>query len=323
MSVVATGLKLHIRCQQLSLIQYVAANSLRRNAARSSITVRLREQRQIPRYFSSDAEIPQPTIDLPQLQSTIVSQSQQISYELTNQGYFTTTSLLPIESISTLRSQSISLRKEGRYVPSFSEKLVDGTIQRFDKKGVYACEPDGGDYYTAPDLISYIATLLQTLPPALNGESLTEEYALSNAAFNAKLAVTCDRARYPCHIDNPLGNGLEDVRKLTAILYLNPDWREGDGGEIRLFVKEEDGVKIVDLSPVGGRLLLFWSDEIPHEVLPTTFEQSADGETGEGDDTYSESDRYALTVWIPTDNIGVLHDARSKFANLKDLVHFG
>ena len=230
------------------------------------------------------------------------------------------------DAITTLRSQAISLRQEGRYVPSFSEKLVGDTIQRFDKEGVYACEPDGQDYYTAPDLISYIATLLQTLPQGLNEEEETKDYELSNAAFNAKLAVTTSGSRYPCHIDNPVGNGM-DVRKLTAILYLNPDWKDVDGGEIRLFVKDGEEVKKVDLSPVGGRLLLFWSDEIPHEVLPTaSCEQSNAHDEATADapvDVYLESDRYALTVWIPTDNRGVLHDDRSKFSDLKELVQFG
>jgi Rps23 Pro-64 3,4-dihydroxylase Tpa1-like proline 4-hydroxylase len=280
----------------------------------------------LSRHFSSHTDVPTPTIDLAQLQATIFSQTAQISRDLSSRGYFTTVSILPLDEVTTLRSQAISLRKEGRYVPSFSEKLVGDTIQRFDKEGVYACEPDGGDYYTAPDLISYIATILQTLPPALNDEEETRDNELSNAAFNAKLAVTTGGSRYPCHIDNPVGNGL-DVRKLTAILYLNPAWKEGDGGEIRLFVKDEEEVKPVDLSPVGGRLLLFWSDEIPHEVLPT----ACSGHSSENDDVceksaldvYSESDRYALTVWIPTDNRGVLHDERSKFASLKDLVHFG
>lgn len=169
--------------------------------------------------------------------------------------------------------------------------------------------------------------MLQTLPTALNGESCTGEYELSNAAFNAKLAVTTSGARYPRHIDNPLGNGI-DVRKLTAILYLNPKWKEGDGGEIRLFVKnEEDSVQKVDLSPVGGRLLLFWSDEIPHEVLHTAqFKQSNESDVDREDVAcvaYAEMDRYALTVWIPTDNRSVLHDERSKFSDLKDLVSFG
>ena len=107
-----------------------------------------------PRRFSSD--VPTPTIDLIRLESSILSQTPEISKHLSSYGYYTTTSLLPIESISILRSQAVSLRKEGRYVPSFSEKIEGNTIKRFDKEGVYACEPDGGDYYAAPDLISYI-----------------------------------------------------------------------------------------------------------------------------------------------------------------------
>ena len=129
----------------------------------------------LSRHFSSHTDVPTPTIDLAQLQATIFSQTAQISRDLSSRGYFTTVSILPLDEVTTLRSQAISLRKEGRYVPSFSEKLVGDTIQRFDKEGVYACEPDGGDYYTAPDLISYIATILQTLPPALNDEEETRD----------------------------------------------------------------------------------------------------------------------------------------------------
>ena len=38
-------------------------------------------------------------------------------------------------------------------------------------------------------------------------------------------------ARYVRHVDNPDRNG----RLLTALLYLNPEWQEGDGGELRVF----------------------------------------------------------------------------------------
>ena len=37
-------------------------------------------------------------------------------------------------------------------------------------------------------------------------------------------------ARYVRHVDNPDGNG----RLLTALLYLNPEWEEGDGGDVRM-----------------------------------------------------------------------------------------
>eukprot|EP01082_Thalassiosira_pseudonana_P010092 g9020.t1 g9020 contig34:652427-652714(+) len=72
----------------------------------------------------------------------------------------------------------------------------------------------------------------------------------------------------------------------------------------------EEELTTVDLSPEGGRLLLFWSDEIPHEVLATAPNASVDDES---------LDRYALTVWVPTENLLMLHRGGSKFGDLKDL----
>lgn len=203
-----------------------------------------------------------------------------------------------------MRQQSINLRNEGRFEQSWSEKIdaATGQATRFDKEGVFACEPDGRDYDTAPDLITYMSTLLQTLPPFLNGEELTSELALSVASFNAKLAVTLPGGSvYPLHIDNPQGLLVDDTRKLTCILYLNPEHQ--DGGELRILLGGEEGLQTIDIPPSGGRLLLFWSDEIPHEVLPTAPDAH---------------DRYALTIWIPTENIRNIHNPNTKWARLRD-----
>ena len=81
------------------------------------------------------------------------------------------------------------------------------------------------------------------------------------------------------------------VRVVTAILYLNdaePVWsKEEDGGCLRLHlgadVKDDIGrtaVSVIDIAPKGGRLVLFESQEILHEVLET------------------RRDRSALTVWF-------------------------
>lgn len=257
-----------------------------------------------------------------------------MSTQLSTCGYYTTTTgILQEDMIGLIREQAVTLRNLGRYEPSWSERIVatTGKVERFDKEGVYACEPDGRDYYDAPDLIAYMSGLLQTLPSALSDQHLpTAEIGLSSDAFNAKLAVTSPGGcGYPLHIDNPHHGGLAvgDTRKLTCILYLNPTYRDGDGGELRLYLpssmsmstspdsEQNDTVceelDIVDLSPEGGRLLLFWSDEIPHEVLPT-----------KGSRDNSALDRYALTVWIPTANVTKLHDDMSKFRHLKDLAPF-
>ena len=267
------------------------------------------------RCFSTD--IPEPTIDVQSIQDAIVERAPEMSEQLATKGYYTCTDFLPKSVIELLRSQSVELRNKGRYEPSWSEKVHDdGTVERFDKEGVYACEPDGQDYYDAPDLITYMSVLLQTLPVVLNGQQPTADLDLSNASFNAKLAVTSPGgSKYPLHIDNPQGLSVGDTRKLTCILYLNPDYKDDDGGELRIFLKSKDGgendaLETVDLTPEGGRILMFFSDEIPHEVLATA-------PNGAKDD--SSLDRYAITVWIPTENVAALHNEASKFCDLKDL----
>ncbi len=59
-------------------------------------------------------------------------------------------------------------------------------------------------------------------------------------------------------------------RIVSVILYLNETWTADDGGALRLFLPSEEGEeKIFDILPQGGRLVVFMSGEIPHEVLTT------------------------------------------------------
>ncbi|KAJ1446311.1 2OG-Fe(II) oxygenase superfamily-domain-containing protein [Pelagophyceae sp. CCMP2097] len=68
-------------------------------------------------------------------------------------------------------------------------------------------------------------------------------------------------------------------RELTTILYLNPsDWDlTRDGGALRLFGGAEAGDRcgetatgVLDVSPLGGRLVVFESRRVLHAVLPAT-----------------------------------------------------
>ena len=277
----------------------------------------------VPRFlFSTD--ITEPSIDVTAFQEKLTTLAPTISKSLSTNGYYVTPrpdTILPRHSIQLMRDQSINLRNiDNRFEQSWSEKIdASGKVTRFDKEGVFACEPDGGDYDTAPDLIMYLSVMLQTLPDLLNSEE--PEYGLSASSFNAKLAVTSPGGSvYPLHIDNPQGLSAGDTRRLTCILYMNPDYEDGDGGELRIFgskatttttaTNEEEEKKregVVDITPDGGRMVLFFSDEIPHEVLPTAPNAARSDEV---------KDRYALTVWIPTDHYQTIHNPSSKFAAL-------
>ncbi|TNE80454.1 MAG: 2OG-Fe(II) oxygenase [Bacteroidetes bacterium] len=54
-------------------------------------------------------------------------------------------------------------------------------------------------------------------------------------------------------------------RIITFILYLNPNWKAGDGGELRIYKGEEH----LDIEPIYGRIVVFKSAALEHEVLPT------------------------------------------------------
>ena len=55
----------------------------------------------------------------------------------------------------------------------------------------------------------------------------------------------------------------EKGRKYSIVLYLNEDWKDADGGMLSLYPK---GGKQQDISPVGGRMVFFRSNEMEHEV---------------------------------------------------------
>ncbi|CAN0313487.1 unnamed protein product, partial [Hapterophycus canaliculatus] len=84
---------------------------------------------------------------------------------------------------------------------------------------------------------------------------------------------------FPMHYDNP---GPPNKRALTCLLYLNPDWKEGDGGEVCLtpFLQKEEAI-----APLLDRLVIFRSDRVLHRVLPCNAE------------------RFMLTVWIDSPDV--------------------
>ena len=51
-------------------------------------------------------------------------------------------------------------------------------------------------------------------------------------------------------------------------MYLNKQWQEGDGGQLVLYCDEQD-TKGIHIQPTFGTVVVFLSDEFPHEVLPS------------------------------------------------------
>ena len=65
---------------------------------------------------------------------------------------------------------------------------------------------------------------------------------------------------YKRHIDQFKS---EKGRKYSIVLYLNEDWKQEDGGLLSMYPNASDQI---DISPLAGRMVLFKSDEMEHEV---------------------------------------------------------
>lgn len=82
---------------------------------------------------------------------------------------------------------------------------------------------------------------------------------------------------YKTHLDSFRG---QNNRFLTLILYLNPNWKHQEGGELVIYPESKAPITLL---PEAGTLVSFLSEEFPHEVLP------------------ARRDRYSLTGWFRLD----------------------
>lgn len=121
-----------------------------------------------------------------------------------------------------------------------------------------------GDYIqwidkgTAPaPLLSYLKKLEELMT------FLNRTLYLSLKDYEIHMTVYPIGSFYKRHLDQ---FRKDDHRKLSVICYLNEDWKEEHGGQLRLYLPEGP----LDVLPVAGRLICFRSDVIEHEVLPST-----------------------------------------------------
>lgn len=114
-----------------------------------------------------------------------------------------------------------------------------------------------------PAAAAYLALMAQ-LQAHLN-----ETGFLGLADFEAHYAIYDPGSFYRRHTDQHIEVGAPGAgrRIVSTVAYLNdPLWPETGGGELVLYPPEQTEVSI---RPHGGSLVVFWSDTIVHEVLPS------------------------------------------------------
>jgi SM-20-related protein len=96
---------------------------------------------------------------------------------------------------------------------------------------------------------------------------LNRSFFLGLADYESHYALYAPGAGYQQHRDRFRD---DDLRTVSAVIYLNPDWQAAQGGALRL---HPDGEIACDIAPMGSRLVLFLSAEMLHEVLPATHDR--------------------------------------------------
>ena len=93
-------------------------------------------------------------------------------------------------------------------------------------------------------------------------EDLNRHFYLGIRDYECHYALYPPGSFYKKHVDRHK-NG--SPRRVSTVLYLNPDWVPDHGGELVIYNSDETSSHI---KPVMGTMVLFLS-ELEHEVLPT------------------------------------------------------
>jgi SM-20-related protein len=102
-------------------------------------------------------------------------------------------------------------------------------------------------------------------------QEINQRCFLGLRSFESHFAMYPPGSFYVRHLDQFQAVA---YRVVTVILYLNDTWADENGGELRMYFQTGSGEEThVDISPEGGKLVVFLSGEIPHEVLPTNKER--------------------------------------------------
>lgn len=105
--------------------------------------------------------------------------------------------------------------------------------------------------------------------------------------YEAHFAHYAPGTFYKRHLDAFQGN---TNRVVTTVFYLNPDWQAAQGGEIHLYADQQAEQPFKSIHPQQGTLVVFLSDQFPHEVVSAT------------------RDRYSIAGWFRVKSVGPLID---------------
>ena len=114
-------------------------------------------------------------------------------------------------------------------------------------------------------------------------EALNRQLFLGLFTFESHFAHYAPGDFYRQHLDAFKADALtrKANRKVSVVAYFNPGWLPDDGGELVIYDAAGTG-SLLRVTPAYGSLVVFMSEDVPHEVLP------------------ARRDRYSIAGWFRT-----------------------
>lgn len=182
---------------------------------------------------------------------------------LANSGFFYRDNFLSTTMATRIRAEALGLVSQGALrAAGFGRGAeVDNTV-----RGDHLCWMEKS---SAGKGTQALMTAFEKLRQTVN-----RELYLGVSRYEMQLAhYPPGSLGYKKHLDAFRGG---PNRRLTAIYYLNPTWKYGQGGELALYLPGGE----LHVEPLQNRLLVFLAEQVEHAVLPV------------------EASRLALTAWF-------------------------
>jgi len=214
--------------------------------------------------------------------------------QLDQNGYVILKEWIPKDLVEELRNDINTIRSKGKFniarIGQDSTNTLNTDIRIaetcFLGESKLADVPSGGAREKMYQVLDQLRADLSGNEILDECDSSSGELVKAAAALDASLSELL-YAYYPTggfyrrHTDSVVGSA-SVLRTYSLLMYLNNDWKESDGGCLRVhldsgqdFLPQGEDANYIDVEPKGGTLVLFKSDRIPHEVLDTQSERMA------------------------------------------------
>ncbi|EJK66493.1 hypothetical protein THAOC_12587 [Thalassiosira oceanica] len=189
-----------------------------------------------------------------------MSGDNELLARLRNEQFAVVDDFLSLEFANKLLRSSQELIKSNAFKQhrfSFGGSLLE-------KPGVFEIDLSGPTCSKMPSGLGAWNDVVNDFAPSfVKRLAVDNALALKSGTPAIKVQLNTGGGSFPWHYDNP---GPPSERSLTCIVYLNPNWTPGDGGELVLwpFLSKQ-----IVVPPLHARAVLFRSDTVLHRVLPS------------------------------------------------------